>query len=508
MSEQRALYNSLDIAVTRRCFDELEKDLITQNQTGIYNLTMQLYPVLAYQSFRGLRVDVAALGQERDSIEAELSGLQAALNELCGRELNVSSTTQMRSYFYGELGIKPYVNRKTGEATLDDKALARIARRDAKGAKEARLCQSIRSLRKLKSSYFEVTLDRDQRLRCNWNPRGTKNIRLSSSQTMYGTGMNLQNIDPRFKKYIIPDDGYIFIELDKVQAERVITGFMSGDANMIHTIESGIDAHAFTGASICGVPIELAIKDDKLVGKTSDPDEVEVLRSPLLGKLQECKPRLLPRTMSIRQLGKKANHALNYRMNYPKFSLWAEIEEGEGKPIVDLYRDTYTGITRWWERQEQKLWKDRTIENAFGTKRRFFGDLRDPETINDAIAYGPQSTNAEMVNRAMVLMWNDPSPAMQMIDHLAQVHDSVFFQFPIDQWPLLAKAINRYQIHLTPQMRYEGREFIVKTDMKIGLNWGDETKDNPRGMTKLEITDDNHELATNLKTTYEKLLAL
>ena len=507
MNETRARYNSLDVAVTRKAFDVLEQDLTDQNQTAIYNLTMQLYPVLAYQSFRGLRVDVAALAGERDSIESELSGLQAALNELAGQELNVSSTTQMRSYFYGALGIKPYVSRKTGEATLDDKALARIARRDARGAKEARLCQSIRSLRKLKSSYFEVTLDRDSRLRCNWNPRGTKNIRLSSSQTMYGTGMNLQNIDPRFKKYIIPDDGMIFIELDKIQAERVITGFMSGDANMIHTINGGVDAHAFTGANTCGVPIELAIEDDKLVGKTSDPDEVALLRAPILGKLQACKPRLLPRTMSIRQLGKKQNHALNYRMNYPKFALWAEIEEGEAKPIVLGYRETYAGVTRWWERVEAKLWKDRIVENAFGTKRRFFGDLRDPETINDAIAFGPQATNAEMVNRAMVAMWNDDSPAMNLIDHLAQVHDSVLFQFSVDQFPAMAKAIHTYADYLTPPMSYEGRDFTVGTDMKLGLNWGDQTKDNPRGMTKLEISDDPQELITNLKTTYEKLLA-
>jgi hypothetical protein len=48
-----------------------------------------------------------------------------------------------------------------------------------------------------------VAFDADGRLRCSWNPRGTKFGRLSSSQTIFGTGMNLQNLSPKFKGFIV-----------------------------------------------------------------------------------------------------------------------------------------------------------------------------------------------------------------------------------------------------------------------------------------------------------------
>jgi DNA polymerase I-like protein with 3'-5' exonuclease and polymerase domains len=66
--------------------------------------------------------------------------------------------------------------------------------------------QDVRTLNKLGSGYLDVQLDPDERLRCSYNPRGTKFGRLSSSETVMGTGLNMQNLDPSFKAFIVPDE--------------------------------------------------------------------------------------------------------------------------------------------------------------------------------------------------------------------------------------------------------------------------------------------------------------
>ena len=82
--------------------------------------------------------------------------------------------------------------------------VAKIFRRD--GRKEAKLLQEYRGLDKLFSTYLEVGYDSDKRLRCSYNSRGTWSGRLSSSQTVFGTGIQHQNIPPDFRGFMVSDD--------------------------------------------------------------------------------------------------------------------------------------------------------------------------------------------------------------------------------------------------------------------------------------------------------------
>jgi len=156
-----------------------------------------------YMQTNGLNVDKVGLDKKRIEIGDELIIKQAELDEVADYPFNVASPKQCTEYFYNHKGIKPYINRKTGRPTCDDKAMSRIIRRY--GLKEARVVQEIRSLAKLKSTYLDIELDKQGRISCAYNPRGTNTGRLSSSQTIFNTGMNLQNLDPRFKSFIVVD---------------------------------------------------------------------------------------------------------------------------------------------------------------------------------------------------------------------------------------------------------------------------------------------------------------
>jgi DNA polymerase-1 len=153
-------------------------------------------------SIEGLNVNKKGLAETNSYLEGRIKEKEQALFEACGRELNVNSSKQCQEYFYEHLGLGPYKN-KDGGITTDDKAMSRIVRRAEMGSREAKLVQEVRHLKKLKSTYMEVELDDDSRLRCSWNPRGTWTGRLSSSKTIFGTGMNLQNLDPEFKSFVV-----------------------------------------------------------------------------------------------------------------------------------------------------------------------------------------------------------------------------------------------------------------------------------------------------------------
>ncbi len=156
-----------------------------------------------YAGLRGLLVDREKLESLRVSTEAHIKEKQGELDAAAGMELNVNSSKQCIQYFYGKLGYVPYINRKTGNPTCDDKALVRIIRKY--DSKEGRLVQEIRNSRKLLSTYIEVEFDTDGRLRTTYDVRGTTTGRYSSRKTPWDTGLNYQNLDPRFKGFLVPD---------------------------------------------------------------------------------------------------------------------------------------------------------------------------------------------------------------------------------------------------------------------------------------------------------------
>jgi uracil-DNA glycosylase len=197
-------YCAKDAAVALEAWYILADEMTKEEYWATYHMTVEMADALTYMSIRGLAVNTQGISERNIQTSQEIEEKQARLDELAGRPLKANSSKDCREYFYGELGLKPYLGYN-GNVTTDDKAMARIVRRAAVGSQEAKLVQEIRALRKLKGTYLETELDKDGRLRCSWNPRGTWTGRLSSSKTIFGTGMDLQNLHPAYKPFIVSD---------------------------------------------------------------------------------------------------------------------------------------------------------------------------------------------------------------------------------------------------------------------------------------------------------------
>lgn len=202
--EQYWEYCAKDSVVAMEGFDNMEADLDNHGYRDTYERTIALLEPFLYMSVRGFNINIERLKAAREDIGNKLKAAEEAFNEHCDHEINWRSSKQVINYFYEHKGIAPYKSYQTGNPTCDDRALARIVRRY--NFTEARDLQELRKLDKLNGTYLEVELDKDQRLRCSWNLRGTSSGRVSSSQTVFDTGLNLQNIHPEFRGFIVADD--------------------------------------------------------------------------------------------------------------------------------------------------------------------------------------------------------------------------------------------------------------------------------------------------------------
>jgi hypothetical protein len=287
------------------------------------------------------------------------------------------------------------------------------------------------------------------------------------------------------------------LNFDKDGSEWVICAYFSGDARMIDVIEKGKSPHVVTGALISGASEELILKEHKVIETMTDPFRIEEIRREHVPEIFKGDFRFLPRIFSIRQMGKKCNHALNFMMEEREFSYQTEMDERDCKKIVRLYRyEAYPNLPLWWNAVIRELKdNDRTLTNPFGRKRRFLGEWG-RQLHKEAIAHLAQSTNVDMVNEGMEKSYYD-SKVVAIMDLLAQVHDSLLWQAIIKDWKRVAEAAIRVRRHMEPLISYGGREFRVQTEMKIGRTWGN--------MKEVKLHNDVDKLAKDMRQAWESL---
>jgi len=270
----------------------------------------------------------------------------------------------------------------------------------------------------------------------------------------------------------------ILVDIDLAQAEWVVTGFEAQDPRMIDVYINNRDPHATTGQLVTKAPLDFIARDAEIIGHLNDQETIQEKRLELMNDFPHVDFRgiFLPRTMSIRQCGKKANHGLNYLLGYKNFALHNEITESESKIICETYRNrAYRRLPLWYAEIEKQIRKNRTLENCFGDKRKFLGPIND-ELIKQATAWKPQSTVARLTKFGMNGVYYDNWKWMRKATEIrAQVHDSLATQVEFDSPSMLAAIARRLRMHFSEPCCCHQREFIIRSDFKIGFFWGEDS---------------------------------
>jgi len=483
-------YNGMDSIVPSEAHPKQLETLRKQDNIGTYDRQRKLIEPLIYMSERGIKLDVQGMLEYQIEQKEELEILDKKLKEVVGYDINYNSPQQMMNYFYEVLGHQPYKKRNAKGSyveTSDVDALKRLAR---KGVEAARIMLDIRSLSKRISTYLNIgKVDRDGRYRSSYNPVGAETGRLSSGETIFGTGGNQQNWPHDLLRFFLFDEGYIGYSFDLSQIENRIVAYVGGVIPQIEAFEKGVDLHRLTASIIFGKPYD----------EISDEDGSSDLGD---GRQSE------------RYWGKKSNHAINYNTGYKKFALVNEMNEAEAKYTLNSVHAGYPQIKGGYHQVVQKMLKtDRMVTNLFGRKRLFLGPIfshstNTPQsacdtTYREAYAHLPQSTCADKINEHGVEYIYYNQDLFKPIELLTQIHDSIVLQIPLSiPWSEHARMLLMIKQSLEIPLYWHGTKIETPVDLAIGFNM---YKKQMKEIKSKDMPDSELTLTNKLEETYNDL---
>jgi uracil-DNA glycosylase family 4 len=468
-------YNGMDSIATAAIEPEQTKEIAQQKNKQTVERQTKIIEPLVYMSSRGVRVDIEGMKNYEIKMTERINVISNQLKSIVGDFKKLPSPQQLAHYFYTVLGHKPYLTK--GHITTDDTALIRLAR---KGIKEASMVKELRTLRKVVSTYANIDkVSADGRLHCSYNPVGTKTGRISSSEDIFGKGMNLQNWPHPLLKFLIVDEGCVFYSLDLSQAENRIVAYVGKVPRMIQAFENEEDVHRLTAGLIF----------------SKSPEEVSD---------EPGSAHIGGGNFSERFYGKKSNHSLNYDLGYKKFALVLEIPEADSKWLVERYHSVYPEVRGVYHQNiKMQLAKDRTITNLM-ERRRVFLDNWGDDMFKEAYAQIPQSSVADIIDeRGLIEVYYNQDKYHES-ELLMQVHDSIVIQIPLSHgWKRHAEILLDIKKSLEQPLSNGETEFVIPADISMGLNlYKEEGKDIKHNKTPKSID----ELAVILEKNYNELI--
>jgi DNA polymerase I - 3''-5'' exonuclease and polymerase domains len=459
-------YNSLDAAVTREILDVQQREL---KEFGTYDLALEATEqALAFTEItrHGIKIDMEWREQLTQEYLRQVSNLQAYLDKEAGGGFNVKSPNQIKSLLYDQLKLPVKISRKTKRPTVDKDAINALAGKYHHPL--LNIILEIRQRRDFIERYLNAVVDSDGYMRCSLDVSGTRTGRLSSRQSIYGSGTNLQNIPARkpegqaIRRMFIPDEGMVFVNRDYSQAEaRIVAALARCDRLLALFADPNRDVHAENGARMFG---------------RSDPKMV---------------------TFEERYQAKITVHATNYGMeedhlvdvaNEAFWSTGVRLDRKQARRLIDMYFMLYPEIkTVFWKEIRDQLNADRTLNTPFGRKRQFFGRW-DDKLLRTAYAYIPQSVVGDLGRKALYGCYRELEVKEGICQVLLNVHDSVLVQCRPNQ---VTHVSNRMAELMKMPFTIHGREIIIPSDCKVGYNWQERPKKNPetnpKGLVPLEV---------------------
>lgn len=421
-------YNATDACLTMELATKLTQELKEEGLWEFYQdyAHSLVDPVLAMQ-LKGVNFDYLRRNSIKKRFQEEVAVLQKNLDAAVGRPININSPKQMKEWLYAELKYKVKTKRSKGQdketITTNEEALETLFQETQD--ERLRTVLRIREKQKVISTFLDMRLDEDKRIRCSYNITGTETGRLSSSATTRGTGGNLQNIPSGgVRSLFLADPGYTLINADLSQAEARVVAYIAHESRLIRVFEEGGDIHRKNAATIFKT-------DESLI------------------------------TDEQRQLAKRVVHASNYGMGPITFSKQCGIPAAEAKRLLNQYFATYPQIANWQLDIAAQLRKNRTLKNPFGRKRVFFNRFNEG-LVKEGLAFIPQSTVADIVGQSMVCAHQ------KGIEILLQVHDSLLVQCKED---MVVQTMQVLHECMDRPVEINGKILRIPVDMKVGKDW-------------------------------------
>jgi DNA polymerase-1 len=455
--DQDCIYNALDCLLTIEVFEVLEKQL-DEVTRQTYELEKSLQgPVLEMQ-IRGVKVDASSRDDLIKDFSTKILFLEESLKEILvegvGVDISPTSPKQLQYLLYDVLGLPVQRNFRSGQPTTDRKALEKL-RSYFHAAPIINHILAIRDCYK-KIGMLRSSIDGDGRIRTSFNIAGTDTGRFNSYVSSFGSGSNLQTVTPELRKVFVSDEGHKMAYIDLEQAESRAVGAIEWnlfkDGAYLDACESG-DLHTAV-AKMCWSHLAWTgdLKKDKALAK-----------------------QIFYRDVDYRQGAKKLSHASNYFGGPPEIAKQTGIPLQLVQSFQPNYFRAFPSHQKWHAWVSSKLMKDGFITTFMGRRRTFFGRRWERDTIKAAVAYEPQGSIADYLNRGMLAVWK-----ANVCQLLLQQHDAILIQYREEVEDEIIPRIKK-MLELEIPLLY-GRSLVIPTEAKVGWNWGEANETNPNGL--------------------------
>lgn len=372
----------------------------------------------------------------------------AQFEEQQGAKFNPNSVQQLRKLLFDFIGLRP-TGIKTGQGA--DSTNAEVLEILSSQHPVPALIMKIRKDSKIKNTYLDKIfpqLDRDGRLRTNFNLHSTTSGRLSSSGKL-----NMQQLprdEPAVKGCIQARPGYKIVSMDLTTAEVYIAAVLSKDTELMAVFQEGGDFHSTMAKRVFKLPC--AVEDVK---------------------------KLYPLQ---RQAAKAVTFGILYGAGANKISAQVTKDSGEyfskaeAQAVIDEYFKTFKGLKKWLKKSEDDISKDGFIYSHFGRKRRLRNIKSDnagliAHEIRSGINFLIQSPSSDINLLGGIMMQEAIKEHKLDAKIFALVHDSILAEVredQVDQYCTLLDACIKTDRGLTIPNCPIGTEFEVGEDYSFG----------------------------------------
>ncbi|MBP5341767.1 MAG: DNA polymerase I [Bacteroidales bacterium] len=397
---------------------------------------LPLVDVLVSMEQEGVRIDVGALREYADQLNAERQKMEEEIYQLAGVQFNIGSPKQLGEVLYERLKVtdKPPRTATKQYSTAED-VLLKLADRHP----IIPLILEYRSITKLVGTYLDsfpnLINPATGRLHTVYNQTVTATGRLSSSNP------NLQNIPIRtergreIRRAFVPRDAdHLLLAADYSQIELRIIASLARDRHMLEAFAHGFDIHAATAAKIYHLPMEQVSKDQ-------------------------------------RRNAKSVNFGIVYGISPFGLSEQLGIPRKEAATLIDEYFAQYPDIAAFIE-QCKAFARSHGYARTLLGRRRYLPDINSRNANarsfaeRNAVNMPIQGTSADMIKLAMVRIYNELRRRHLRTRMILQVHDELVFDLYRPEEQEVRELVVREMQQALP---LEG--ITVDVGVDVGDNW-------------------------------------
>lgn len=482
-TQQLYTYNANDIIGTTEVWRNQQPE-IERLQTG-RSVTQACDSITPYllATLQGLNINEEGFKTRVEFNERLKAQYKRMLKIMAGREINPGSWQQISKYLYDKtigLGLKcPDSSAPTAEKTLQQLKLKH----------DLPTLGCILNYRGLTTETGKLKFERwggarneaeKRRVTGSYIITGTSSFRLSSRKLLSKWGTNMQNWEKGIRKYIIPDKGKVFVQVDQSGAEALIVSYLCSHGRFRELFINKIKPHTYFALHQFR-----KVWEDRLGYNLN-----EYLNSPIrsLSNLSNWK-EISSIIKSSDEWDSKSRyyyyakqgcHSGNYDIKPPTFRLnlllkshgAVVIDNRQASEILSGYHGLFPEIKNDFHRSVYLQVKNtRTLKNLFGFPRIFTSYLDDSQ-CKEWYAFIPQSTVGTITNIAFTKLQQQCYSKEfkdNGVDILQNNHDSILAQCNIGFENQLAKIIkDELEKDL---VNPRGEKFKMGSETYVGENW-------------------------------------